>query len=195
MKRFALAASIALGTCVSLPAQQSSFLMSAPAAQPAASLPAPSFNFTLLPELAPPATPSESFAAPLPSPALPSAPAPPQSGMHDDLYRWDLAAGYEYVHFSSSAFSANLSGLHTDLTYNLNAWLGLEGNVVSAWGGTINSERTKYVLYAAGARINFGSGRKRLTPWAHALVGGVHVNPQLARVSKNGFAVQAGGGI
>src|SRR5258707_10820997 len=148
MKRLALVACFVLGTCASLSAQQPSLLLSALAAQPAA--PASTFNFTLVPELAPPATtPSESFAFPSPKAALPDAPAPPQSSSFNDQgYRWDLAVGYEYIHFDSRQFSANMSGLHTDLTYNLSAWFGLEGNVVSAWGGTIDGERTKYVLYA-----------------------------------------------
>ena len=194
MKRLALAACFALGTCVSLSAQQPSLLMFAPAAQPSAPSPASTFNFTLVPELAPPATPSESF-VPLPKPALPDAPAPPQSSVNEEGYRWDLAVGYEYIHFDSSQFSANLSGLHTDLGYYLNSWFAVEGNVVSAWGGQIVGERTKYVLYAGGARIGWGPSRRRLTPWAHALVGGVHLNPQIARSSKNSIAVQAGGGV
>jgi opacity protein-like surface antigen len=169
--------------------------MFAPAAQPSVSTPAPTFNFTLVPELAPPAAPSASFAVPSPKPALPDAPAPPQSaGPNDEGYRWDLAVGYEYIHFDSLQFSANLSGLHTDLTYNLNSWFGLEGNIVSAWGGEIGGERTKYVLYAAGGRVGFGPLRKRLSPWAHVLVGGVHLNPQVAGESKNSFALQAGVG-
>ena len=35
----------------------------------------------------------------------------------------------------------------------------------------------------------------RFPPWAHALVGGVHVNPQVAHSSKNAFALQTGGGV
>src|SRR5882724_10967913 len=193
MKRLALVACLVLGTCASLSAQQPSLLLSGLAAQPAA--PTSTFNFTLVPELAPPATPSESFAFPSPKAALPDAPAPSQSSsFNEEGYRWDLAVGYEYIHFDSTQFSANLSGLHTDLTYNLNSWFGLEGNVVSAWGGEIGGERTKYVLYAAGGRVGFGPLRKRLSPWAHALVGGVHLNPQVGGESKNSFAVQAGGG-
>src|SRR6201984_1457031 len=154
MKRFALAACFALGTCVSLSAQQSSLLMFVPAAQPSSSTSAPTFNFTLVPELMLPAAPSESFASPLPKPALPDAPAPPQSSSrNEEGYRWDLAVGYEYIHFDSSQFSANLSGLHTDLTYNLNSWFGLEGNVISAWGGQIGCARQQYFSYAAGGRV------------------------------------------
>jgi hypothetical protein len=178
MKRLALAAFFVLGTCASLPAQQTSFLLLAPTAQPNAASASNSFHFNLAPELAPP-----------------PAPAPPPGAFSDEGYRWDLAVGYEYIHFESAPFSSNLHGLHTDLTYNLNNWFGLEGNVISAWGSSVFSgERSKYVLYAGGGRINAGPSRHRLTPWAHILVGGTHVNPQTAAGGKNGFALQVGGG-
>jgi hypothetical protein len=188
MKRLAFAALLSLALCAALPAQQPSFF-AVSSAQPSAP---PAYNFDLVPALAPPAV-NSLF---IPSPALPDAPAPPKSGyQNDDFYRWNLGIGYEYVHFKSAPFSANMSGLHTDLTYNLYDWLGLEGNVVSTWGGDIYGARSKFVLYAAGARVGWGqsSRRRRLTPWVHALVGGTHVNPQTAG-GKNGFALQAGGG-
>jgi opacity protein-like surface antigen len=193
MKRLAFAAFLALGTSVSLPAQQSPLLFGLPP-QPAAHSVTTASHFTLVPELALPA-------APLASPSLPTAvanpPAPPQSG-YDDVSgrgRWNLAVGYEYVHFKSAPFSADLHGLHTDLTYNLNDWFGLEGSLVSAFGsGVFSGETSKYVLYTAGGRVGWGPSIHRWTPWAHALVGGAHVNPQVAGESKNGFAVQLGGG-
>lgn len=196
MKRFALVTLLVLGTCVSLPAQQSAFLVSAPAALPAAPATASSFNFTLLPDLA---LPSSDFTSPAPTrpSALPDAPAPPQpSSRSEEGYNWDLAVGYEYIHFHSAPFNLNLSGLHTDLTYNFNNWVGAEGNVISAFGGTLfGGERSKYVSYTGGVRINGGPSHRGFTPWAHALVGGVHVNPQTALGSKNSYAVQAGGGV
>jgi len=195
MKRLALAAFFVLGTCAALPAQQSSFPLLTPAVQPSPSTTAGSFNFSLTPELALPAR-FTSFSTPAPASALPNPPAPPQgSSFGDEGYRWDLAVGYEFVHFDSAPFSSSLHGLHTDLTYNLNNWFGLEGNVVSAWGsGVFSGETSKYVLYSIGGRINAGPSRHRWIPWAHVLVGGAHLNPQVAHESKNGFALQAGGG-
>jgi len=195
MKKLALAAFFVLGTCAALPAQESPFLLLTPAIQPSASTAASSFNFTLVPELAPPAR-FTSFSAPAPASALPNSPAPPQgSSFGDEGYRWDLAVGYEFIHFDSAPFSADLHGLHTDLTYNLNNWFGLEGNVISAWGsGVFSGETSKYVLYTVGGRISAGPSRHRWLPWAHVLVGGAHLNPQVARESKNGFALQLGGG-
>jgi len=187
MKRLALAALLALGTCASLPAQQSSFLLLTPAAEPTTSSTVSSFNFTLVPELDTPRAPAA---------GLPNAPTPPQSSSYsEEGYRFDLAVGYEFIHFESAPFSANLSGLHTDLTYNVNNWFGLEGNVISAWGGDVlGGERSKYVLYAGGGHISAGPSRHRWTPWAHILFGGVHLNPQVAGEGKNSFALQAGGG-
>jgi opacity protein-like surface antigen len=193
MKRLALAAFLVLGTCASIPAQQTSLMMFTPASQPPAPSTASTFNFTLVPELAPPVT---ALAIPRPQPAFPNSPRLPQSsGSNFDGYRWDLAIGYEFVHFESAPFSADLHGLHTDLTYNVNNWFGLEGNVVSAFGGDVfGGEMSKYVLYTVGGRINASPSRRRLTPWAHVLVGGAHLNPQVANESKNGFALQLGGG-
>ena len=195
MKRLAITAVLALFFCSALPAQQPSFLASAPAASFSAAPLDGHFNFTLVPELAPPSSFTTFSAAPAPSPALPDAPAPPPGRYNDEGYRWDLAIGYEYVHFKAAPFSLNLSGLHTDLNYNLNNWFGVEANLVSAFGGVVYGGRSKYVLYTAGGRIGWGPSNRRWTPWAHALVGGVHLNPQTAAGSKNGFAVQAGGGV
>ena len=193
MNRLLLAAVLALGVCASLPAQQTSLLMFSPSAQPSTSPNSTSFNFALVPELAlPPASLAGSSS--LPRPALPNVP-PSQSSSSEMGYRWDLAIGYEFVHFDSAPFSANLSGVHTDLTYNLNNWFGLEGSLVSAFGSDVlGGEMSKYVLYTVGGRISAGPSRHRFTPWMHILVGGAHVNPQVARESKNGFALQLGGG-
>lgn len=198
MKRLALAVVLALGTCVSLPAQQSSFLMSAPSIQPSAPSATSVFNFTIVPELAPPASAFPTFASSLPNPAPANAPTPPPQAhsSNDESNRWDLGVGYEYVRFDSGPFSANLNGFHTDIAYNINNWFALEGNVVSAFGTHVFSdEQSRYILYTVGGRINAGASRFRLTPWAHVLVGGAHLNPQVARESKNGFALQAGGGV
>lgn len=113
-------------------------------------------------------------------------------GSRDD-FRWQLEVGYEYVRFQSSAFNANLSGLHTSLTYYTNEWFGWEGSVVAAFGGTLfANDRTKYLLYTVGPRIAWR--RPKWEPWAHALVGGIHMLPQIAAQGQNGFAVQIGGG-
>jgi opacity protein-like surface antigen len=193
MKRLVIVAALVLGTCASLPAQQAGSLSFSPA-QPASTLRTSASGSNLFPELM---TPSAALSNPaVPRPALPDAPRAPQGNRFGDQdYRWDLAIGYEYVHFESAPFTSNMSGLHTDLTYKLNNWFGLEGSLVSAFGGDVFSgERSKYVLFTGGGRIFSYSSERRWEPWAHALVGGAHLNPQIANSSKNGFALQLGGG-
>ena len=199
MKRLVLVVLVALAVSASLPAQQASLLNLDRVAQP--SFLARNFStsdVSLVPSLAAPTVtlPAPSFSA-VPSAALPDAPAPPQFGGGGDMgYRWHLATGYEWVHFQSSAFSANLSGIHTSLAYSLTDWFALEGSIVAAFGGEIfGGEMTKFAMFTGGGRIFWDRAPHRFSPWAHVLVGGVHVNPQLANVSKNGFALQAGGGV
>lgn len=202
MKRLVLVLFVALAVSASLPAQQASFLNLDRSAQPLILAPAAeASNANLVPSLAvPAATLPLTSVSPVPSAALPEAPpAPsPQYGRGGDFgYRWDLAVGYEYVHFESKPFSANLSGIHTSIAYSLNEWFALEGSVVSAFGGDVfqSGEMSKYVLLTGGGRILWNRQPHRLSPWAHILVGMTHVNPQIAHSSKNAFALQAGGGI
>lgn len=187
MKRLVFTAFLAVATCASLPAQQAGILSAGLAApSPRFAAGAPDSDSYLFPGLAVPA----------PQPALPNAPVPPQTGNLGDIEtRWDLSATFAYVHFKSAPFSANLFGLHTALAYKLNDFFALEGSLVSAFGGDVlGGERSKFVMYTGGGRVGWKLERRRWAPWAHALVGGAHVNPQTAAGSKNGFAFQAGGG-
>ena len=67
----------------------------------------------------------------------------------------------------------------------------MEGGITSAFGlqssGTADA---KYIFYGAG--VNLSAGNRKLQPFVHALVGGLHMFPQTA-FSNNGFAVQLGG--
>jgi hypothetical protein len=208
MKRLVFLSLLSLALSASLSAQQASFLSFGSSGEPSILAAAGSSEPSLVPALAIPAAAPAFFAsvpwvarssAPSPSSALPKALAPPSPPppRNDFGNRWDLAAGYEYVHFSSAPFSANLSGLHTSLAYSLTDWFAVEGSVVAAFGGDVFAagETAKYALLTGGGRIFWNRDPKRWSPWAHALVGGVHVNPQVAGSSKNGFAFQVGGGV
>src|SRR5262244_3115947 len=200
MKRLVLVLFVALAVSASLPAQQASFLNLERSAQSLfLASAADASNANLISSHALPAAtlPVTSF-SPVPTAALPEAPRAPQYGRGGDFgYRWDLAVGYEYVHFESKPFSANLSGIHTSIAYSLNEWFALEGSVVAAFGGDVfqSGEMSKYAMFTGGARVFWNRQPHRFSPWLHVLVGGVHVNPQIANSSKNGFALQTGGGI
>lgn len=146
--------------------------------------------------LEPPTLAGGTFRA-MSSAASPDAPAPAPPRSSYDGPRFTLASGYEYVHFKSAPFSANMSGIHTSLAYALNDTFAVEGNVVAAFGGDVfqSGEMSKYVLLTGGGRIYWDRNPRRFSPWLHAAVGLAHVNPQIARSSKNGFALQAGGGV
>jgi hypothetical protein len=132
-------------------------------------------------------------AANLAAPAASAAPARQANyrGMEND--RWELGLGFTYVKFRSPAIDQNMLGLNTSVVYYTRDWFGVEGNITAAFGGKIFvDDRTKYGGFTGGPKIIMR--RRGWQPWGHALVGMAHVNPQLARVSKNGVAIQVGGG-
>jgi opacity protein-like surface antigen len=139
-----------------------------------------------------------SFAEPLSSVAAgePS-PAPPDPkyvyGSRDD-YRWQLALGISLVRFRSSQYYATGVGTNTSVTYFTNEWLGVEGNLNTAFAPTIfQNEHVKYVSYGGGPKVAWRA--RKWEPWVHTIVGGVHILPQTAGFSQNGFGLQVGGGV
>jgi hypothetical protein len=194
MKRFALAVFVIFG-CSGFASAQSEADLSAPAA--------PNFRrFTASSEAPRLLTSSDgdTFAAPsLASfPAASPAPAEPAPRFYygnSEDYRFQLALGYEYVHFRSTPFNSNLNGVHTSLTYYLNDWVAIEGSVVSAFGTKVFGDRSKYLLYTGGPRIAWRDSRRKYEPWMHFLVGGLHMSPEVAPGGKNSFAFQGGAGV
>lgn len=131
-----------------------------------------------------------SVAAPEP---LPASPAPKYVYGSRDDFRWQLALGISLVRFRSSRYYATGVGTNTSLTYFTNDWLGVEGNLNTAFAPTIyQNEHIKYVSYGGGPKVAWRA--RKLEPWAHAIFGGVHILPQTAGFSQNGLALQIGGG-
>jgi hypothetical protein len=108
-------------------------------------------------------------------------------------YRWEIALGFALVRFRSSIYYATAPGLNSAVAYYLKDWIAVEGNVTSAFAPTVfQNEHVKYLGYTAGPKFTFG--RSRFEPWAHVLIGGMHIIPETA-LGQNGFALQAGGGV
>jgi len=130
------------------------------------------------------------FAAP--AEAVPDSPDPKSTyGNRGD---WQLALGVSVLRFRSSIFYATAVGTDTSVTYFARDWLGVEGKIITAFAPTIYlNEHVKYFSYGAGPKIAWR--RHKWEPWAHTIVGGVHIQPQTADNSRNGFGVQAGGGV
>jgi hypothetical protein len=136
-------------------------------------------------------TPPAANAAP-----VPAAPTPKPNfiyGNRDD-YRWQLALGVGFYRFQSGIINASLVGTNTTVSYFTNGWFAVEGNLVTGFAPSILvNEHVKYLGGGGGFRI--GGRRNRLEPWAHALVGGAHLQPQTAGNSRSAFSTQAGIGL
>jgi opacity protein-like surface antigen len=150
-----------------------------------------------------PAANDFSLATPAGAPSAEAAPAPAAPaatpkyvvfGDRDD-YRWQLGVGVDFVHFNSSVFDSNMVGLNTTLTYFTNSWFGVEGSIITAFGGqTFNSPDHAKMFGGAGG-IRIGSRRARWEPFAHALVGGAHLQPETAYQNRTSIMAVAGGGV
>jgi hypothetical protein len=148
-------------------------------------------------------SPTVSFAplpasASLPGDAAPAAspsPAPDPKfiyGGRDD-FRWQLGIGADWIRFRSSVFNASAVGINSSVTYFTNEWFGIEGNVSTGFAPQIfDKEHVKLLVYGAGPKIAWR--QKKWEPWAHAIFGGSHEQPQTAGNSKNSYAIEAGGG-
>lgn len=122
-------------------------------------------------------------------------PKPQPVPAHHDTERGeiDLGFGFSYLRFRSSQFNANTFGTHTDFTYFLNPWIGVEGNISTGFGSqNSSSAMAKSLVYGAGFRVT-APHERYVRPWGHFLLGGICVFPQTA-FSHNGFAAQLGGG-
>src|SRR5262249_1824466 len=130
-------------------------------------------------------------------PASVDAPAPSSKprfvyGGRDD-YRWQFGLSLAWGHFNSFAFSANAIGIKTSVSYFLNQWLGVEGNVTAAFSPTtLGTDHVKIALYGGGPKVAWR--QKRWEPWLHGIFGGAHVLPQTAAGSRSTYSIMAGGG-
>jgi len=132
-------------------------------------------------------SPSAGFPAPQPGPS-------PQA-IRDDAVKdtWEVGVGYALVGFRSASFNATVSGLNTTLSYYFRDHLAVEGSITSAFGSqSSDSTGAKYIFYGAGIKLS--RGNRKLQPFVHALLGGVHMFPQTA-YSNDGFAAELGGGV
>jgi hypothetical protein len=138
----------------------------------------------------PMASANAAAAEPSPSPA----PRPKFIYSDRDDFRWQLGLGVSFERFQSNIYSASAVGTTTSLAYFLSDFLGVEGDLNTFFAPTIwQNEHIKLVNYGVGPK--FAWRRPRWEPWFHGLFGGTHALPQTGNLnSKNGFAVQLGGG-
>lgn len=170
------------------------------------------------PSPVPAAAESDPVAQPQPEAAQPQpAPAPqpvrsvkaresweaPVAGAHQS-FLLELYSGYAFARFTSAGTYANLSGGLGSFGWNLKPWLQIVGDSSYNFATTSGA---KSVLYGNhfGARYfyhssRFGMGRRGLTPFVEALVGGSRVDTTVSgpggyTTSVNCISYKAGGGI
>jgi opacity protein-like surface antigen len=130
-----------------------------------------------------------------PAPADPASPAPKPKFLYGgrDDYRWELSLGAAGYRFQSNVFNASGVGIMTSVTYFLNEWFAVEGNVAATFAPAIlKNEDVKFVTYGGGAKIAWR--QKRWEPWLHGIFGGAHEQPLTAAGSRNSYSIQVGGG-
>ena len=172
----------------------------------ASSIPKPSsisFMTASDPFFLPPAKTANALEAPMVATALavplnsadPGEPAPKPKFLYskDDIVRWELSIGLDWMRFRSSIFNASAVGVRTSLTYFTTDWFGIEGDVSATFAPQIfDREHVKLLVYGGGPKIAWRE--KKWEPWVHAIFGGSHEQPQTAGNSKNSYAIEAGGG-
>jgi len=152
----------------------------------------------------PVARPVNAFEAPMAATALavpletadPGAAAPKPKFLYsrDDIVRWELGLGFNWIRFRSSIFNASAVGLKTSVTYNTNEWFGIEGNISAAFAPEIfDREHVKLLVYGGGPKVAWHR-YKRWDPWLHAIFGGAHEQPQTVGNSRSTYSIQLGGG-
>jgi hypothetical protein len=154
---------------------------------------------TFLKPAGPFASPTLTTALPAnPDPADPPTPAPKPKFLYGgrDDYRWQLSLGASAFRFQSNvtnAFNATGVGIMTSVTYFLNEWFAVEGNVTATFAPSVlKNEDVKFVTYGGGAKIAWR--QKRWEPWMHGIFGGAHEQPQTAAGGRNAYLIQVGGG-
>jgi Outer membrane protein beta-barrel domain len=146
------------------------------------------------PLAAPSADATLSWPASAPAPQPAPEPTPNSYSYSENPNKWQLGVAFALVRFRSSVYFATAPGFNTSLAYSWKDWVAIEGSVTSAFAPPVfENEHFRYLGYGAGPKFSFGNGR--LQPWAHALVGGVHLIPQTASSGRNGFEVTMGGGV
>ncbi len=86
----------------------------------------------------------------------------------------DLAFGYTHLSGDVGKNGWNASG-----TYNLNRYLGIEGDIAGYYGSTsiltIKADSSEY-SFLAGPKVRFETSNPKLVPWGHFLLGVGHAN-------------------
>src|ERR1700683_428042 len=136
---------------------------------------------------------SPAFASPAPAaPALPAAMPQDVQGVFNK-YSWDLYAGYTFFRFYEvPGTTSNMNGGNLSAVYYYRDWLGADAEVMAAYGSQ-PGQNSWLVFGGIGPRFRY-VGPKGIDLWAHAMVGGMFIDPQTPYGGQGALAGLAGGG-
>lgn len=113
----------------------------------------------------------------------------------------EIAATYMSV---PELFGPTCHGAAGSFAYNFNRWLGAVGEIsgckgsgpsgIPIFGGSATETTRTWFSYLAGARVSY---RRRVTPYAHILLGGAHADTDyaLSAIRGDAFAMAIGIGV
>jgi hypothetical protein len=102
--------------------------------------------------------------------------------------RVELFGGYSYLRLDSAG-GVNLNGWNAALNLKAKAWLGLAADFSGHYGSPFGPSTSQHT-FLVGPQLSFPA---RVSPFVHALVGGVRTST--AGVTDTSFAAALGGGI
>jgi len=120
--------------------------------------------------------------------------------MAQDYPRVEVFGGYQYLYSGANTVngvsvpSQNFNGWDAALTGKLTRDFGVEGDFGGAYA-TISGVSNHVYTYTGGPIVSLSTGMIR--PFAHALVGGIHLTSSEFGVSasQTGLTAMAGGGV
>jgi peptidoglycan-associated lipoprotein len=119
---------------------------------------------------------------------------------------WEVGAGYNFVHTNappSGCGCFSMNGGTASIARPFTPSFSIVGEFNGITNGNVNASGHSLTLlsYLAGPRYRLSTARGRFSPFAQALVGGVHASGALyapsgsASGSANAFAASVGGGL
>ena len=134
---------------------------------------------------------TSAFSSPAPAaPALPAAMPQDVQGVFNK-YSWDLYAGYTFFRFYEvPGTSSNMNGGSLSAVYYYRDWLGADAEVMATYGSQ-PGQNSWLVFGGIGPRFRY-VGPKGIDLWAHAMIGGMFIDPQTPYGGQGALAGLAG---
>jgi len=101
----------------------------------------------------------------------------------------EVFGGYSYMRFNPTGGDVNLNGWNASVDYKLFRGVGIVGDFAGDYGSPGGGSGSVHT-YMFGPQFSFPA---RVSPFAHVLFGGAHLN--ISGATDNSFAMGFGGGI